>query len=288
MRETGRVKIHTVSLTDTGMVRDENQDACLELRGPNGEQLLLVADGMGGHQGGSTASRLLVEVVKEQFRSAPVWDLETLREAITEGNARVYGAASADIELTGMGTTAVAALFGGQGGGAWVAHVGDSRAYRLRDDHLERLTADHSTVGELVRRGAISEEEAESHPRRNEILRSVGATPSVDIEEAPLDVREGDCLLLCSDGLYGVVRDEQIEDALRRMSPQEVVPHLVSVAKENGAPDNVTVMVSALVLDEEGRGEAPLAGYSREQMMRIGAAVAAGLILVASIVWLLG
>ncbi len=261
------------------MVREENQDACLELRGPDGEQLMLVADGMGGHQGGSTASRLLVEVVKEHFQTAAVWDSHTLEDAINEANARVYGAASADIELTGMGSTVVALLFGGKGTDAWVAHVGDSRAYRLRDERIERLTADHSTVGELVRRGAISEEQAGSHPRRNEILRSVGAGSSVNIEVAALDVQVGDRLMLCSDGLYGVVGDLEIADTLRQFPPGEAVPHLVLAANKNGAPDNVTVMVSALILDEQGKAEVSLSSNGRRRLFAIAASVVGALLL---------
>jgi protein phosphatase len=260
------------------MVRAENQDACLELRGPDGEQLLLVADGMGGHKGGATASRLLVEVAKERFRSAAIWDAQLLEAAITEGNARVYGAASADVDLTGMGTTAVAVLFGGKGEDAWVAHVGDSRAYRLRDERIECLTDDHSTVGELVRRGAISEEEAGSHPRRNEILRSVGAQPTVEVEVAALDVQVGDRLLLCSDGLSGVVDDAQIADTLRQFPPDEAVRKLVLAANEGGGPDNVTVMVSAIVLDDAGKAEVSLPNGKR-RMRVIGASIAVALLL---------
>jgi serine/threonine protein phosphatase PrpC len=286
MSKTGRVRIRTSCLTDPGMVREENQDACLELRGPDGEQLLLVADGMGGHKGGSTASRLLVEVVKERFQAAPNWNSDLLVDAITEGNAQIYGAASADIQLTGMGTTAVAVLFGGKGTDAWVAHVGDSRAYRLREERIERLTVDHSTVAELVRRGAISEEEANTHPRRNEILRSVGAGPSVNVEVAALDAQVGDCLLLCSDGLSGVVGDPEIAEALREFPPDEAVPHLVLAANKNGAPDNVTVMVSSLVLDETGKAEVSLSGAGARRMLGIAVSVAAALLLTAA-VWLM-
>lgn len=287
MSETARVRIHTAYLSDAGRVRKENQDACLALRGPTGEQLLLVADGMGGHKGGAEASRLLVDGVRERFRSAAVWDLNTLQDAITEGNARIHRAASADVALAGMGTTAVAVLFGGKGSDAWVAHVGDSRAYRLRDERIERLTEDHSTVAALVRRGAISEEQAAAHPRRNEISRSVGAEPNVEIEVAPLDVRVGDCLMLCSDGLSGVVGDQQIADALRLLPPREAVPHLVSAANENGGPDNVTVMVSALVLDEEGHVEAPHSGHSGQRMRTITASVTVALLLLVVIALLL-
>ena len=239
------LSIQTAYLTDPGMVRDENQDACFELRGPAGEALLLVADGMGGHQGGATASRMVVETAREFFELAPHWSGDLLRDAITEANTRIRRAASQQSELMGMGTTVVAMLFGG-GGGAWVAHVGDSRAYRLRDGALERLTRDHSTVAELVRLGTISEAEAQYHPRRNEVLRSVGVRDDIDVELAPLEVKPGDRLLLCSDGLSCVLTDEEIAAVLGGLAPDDGVRTLVESANARGGPDNVTVMVSAV------------------------------------------
>jgi protein phosphatase len=238
--------IQTAYLTDPGRVRDENQDACLELRGPAGEELLLVADGMGGYQGGATASQLVVNTFRDFFEHATQWHGEMLRAAITEANTRIRRTASETLELAGMGTTAVAILFGRRGGSGWVAHVGDSRAYRLHNGALERLTEDHSTVAELLHRGAISEAEAEHHPQRNEILRSIGIEESVKVDLAPMEVELGDRFLLCSDGLSCVVRDDEIAVALGGLGPADAVRTLVESANTRGGPDNVTVMVSTV------------------------------------------
>lgn len=233
-------------LSDVGAVRSENQDACAEIQNGSGARLLVVADGMGGHRGGATASRLAVETLAQVFRAGGLAPPELLREAFVRANERVCQAASSDAELAGMGTTAVAFLIDPAAAQVWVAHVGDSRAYRLRDGRLEQLTRDHSTVAELVSRGLISEAEAADHPRRNEILRSLGVAPEVVVDIAPVDVRADDQLVLCSDGLSGVVAGEQIAAVLRRTPPHEAVRLLVEGANAAGGPDNVTVMIAAL------------------------------------------
>lgn len=286
MNPAGPLRIHTAHLTDRGRVRDENQDACLELHGAAGEQLLVVADGMGGHRGGSTASRLLIETVREIFEAAPCWDGETLRVAIAEANARICQAANDSLELMGMGTTVVAVLIGNEHDAAWLAHVGDSRAYRLRAGVFEQLTEDHSLVAELVRRGAITESEAIDHPRRNEILRSVGIQPHVEIDLASLSLQNGDRLLLCSDGLSGLVPDDEIAAVLNASQPIDAVSQLVEAATARGSPDNVTVIVS--VLTDEAQNIAPTASafHSRRRWVAAGAAVAI-LLLVYALVWVL-
>jgi serine/threonine protein phosphatase PrpC len=201
---------------------------------------------MGGHQGGSTASRLLIDTVCNFFDGASYWGAEQVRAAIEAANERIFQVASEDINLAGMGTTVVAVLFRCDDGAAWVAHVGDSRAYRLRHSALEPLTEDHSAVAELLRHGQITPAQAVDHPRRNEILRSVGICPTVEVEVASFDLRPGDQLLLCSDGLSGVLRDREIAVEMQRSRPVEAVPKLIAQANSRGGPDNVTVMVSAL------------------------------------------
>ncbi|MBW2497686.1 MAG: serine/threonine-protein phosphatase, partial [Deltaproteobacteria bacterium] len=145
----------------------------------------------------------------------------------------------------GMGTTVVAFLLS-PGLEAWVAHVGDSRAYRSRAGQLEPLTSDHSVVAEMLRRGLISAEEAETHPRRNEILRSVGVLPGVDVESASVNVEPGDCILLCSDGLSAVVQDEEIERIVDAEAPEEAGEKLIRLANERGGPDNITVQLVSI------------------------------------------
>ena len=239
-------RLEVAYLSDVGAVRTENQDACAELQDGSGARLLVVADGMGGHRGGATASRLAVETLAQVFHAGGLSGPDLLREGFLRANERVCMAAQSDAELTGMGTTAVALLFDPAAAQVWVAHVGDSRAYRLRDGVLEQLTRDHSTVAELVSRGLISDAEAANHPRRNEILRSLGVAPEVEVDIAPVDVRENDQLILCSDGLSGVVAGEQIAAVLSRTPPHEAVRLLVEGANALGGPDNVTVMVAAM------------------------------------------
>ena len=257
-------QLRTASLTDVGRARSENQDACAEFPGPSGARLLAVADGMGGHQGGATASRITIETLGEVFARTPNPSGETLREAFETANERVHRDAQTHSELRGMGTTCVALLFGADGS-AWVAHVGDSRAYRLRDGILVPLTADHSTVGELVRLGKLTPDEAAVHPRRNEILRSIGAEPSVNVDVAPVEVRAGDQYLLCSDGLSGLVADPEMGAVLLREGPEEATRTLVDLANERGGPDNVTVIVTAVPGLEEAGDRAPAAPWEVEE-----------------------
>ena len=243
--------IETASLTDVGMRRASNQDAFGGLVAASGARLLIVADGMGGHAGGATASRVAIETIEEVVGRSTDAPETVLRMALEAANRRVHEEAQKDASLSGMGTTGVALLFQPDGS-AWVAHVGDSRAYRLRDGSLEQLTPDHSLVAELERRGMITAEEAQVHPRRNEVLRSIGVEPEVDVDVAQVDARPGDQYLLCSDGLSGVVRDEEIAAELLRAPPEVAARRLVDAANERGGPDNITVQI-ARVPDPEAR-----------------------------------
>jgi len=271
-------------LSDVGAVRSENQDACAELQNGSGARLLVVADGMGGHRGGATASRLAVETLAQVFRAGGLAGPDLLREGFVRANERVCMAAQSDAELTGMGTTAVALLFE-PAAGVWVAHVGDSRAYRMRDGVLQQLTRDHSTVAELVSRGLISEAEAADHPRRNEILRSLGVSPQVEVDIAAVDVRADDQFILCSDGLSGVVAAEQIAAVLSRTPPHEAVRLLVEGANANGGPDNVTVMIAAMPGARSAlRAPAPR-GRDIRPLALATAVVAAALLVVLTCLW---
>ena len=238
----------SASRTDVGRLRTHNEDDCGEFRSQSGHLLLVVADGMGGHRGGATASRMAVETIGRVFQAeaseAQLPDPEgLLSRAFGEANAAIYQASLDDSSLRGMGTTAVSLLHSAEGG-AWVAHVGDSRAYRLRDGELEALTVDHSLVAELQRRGLIDSEEALVHPRRNEILRSIGVVPEVETEVRSVDIQQGDRFALCSDGLCGVVRDPEIAAVLAVESPDQAVNTLVDRANQYGGPDNITVQVA--------------------------------------------
>lgn len=235
------------SLSDVGRVRSVNEDSCDSFLRSDGTRLLVVADGMGGHRGGAVASREALATIAATFTENPSLDSASLlARAIERANDRVFSLARQDPELAGMGTTVVAFLLDAGGRGA-VAHVGDSRAYRLRGGRLEALTSDHSVVAEMLQRGVLTAEEAAFHPRRNEILRSVGVLPEVDVDLAAVEVVPDDWFLLCSDGLCGVVSDAEIEEVLvRTPSPDAAVAALVALANDFGGPDNVTVQILAI------------------------------------------
>ena len=246
--------------TDTGRVRTVNQDALLLLADRG---LYVVADGMGGHQGGEVASQLAVDALRATYVDGTP---EALTEAIADANERIYDAGEADASLRGMGTTlvAVAVVRDGQGddgdgdgaGQLLVANVGDSRAYLFRDGDLTQLTEDHSMVADLLREGRITEEEAEVHPQRNIVTRVLGVYDTVDVDLWPVDAVRGDRVLLCSDGLSNEVGPDQIAAVLRRLAdPQEAAAELVRRANEGGGRDNVTVLVVDVV-DDGGVAEA--------------------------------
>jgi serine/threonine protein phosphatase PrpC len=237
--------VEVASLTDVGRQRSNNQDAYGELRGESGACLLIVADGMGGHAGGATASRLAVETVEQIFRASTDAPDVMLRAALEAANREVHNRANNDSSLAGMGTTGVALLLPASGPG-WVANVGDSRAYRLRGGQLEQLTLDHSLVAELERRGMLTPEEALVHPRRNEVLRSLGVEPDVMVDLTEIDVLPGDQFLLCSDGLSGVVSDDEIASLMAGHPPAEAARRLVDAANDRGGPDNVTVQIARI------------------------------------------
>jgi protein phosphatase len=235
----------TGGMSDIGQVREVNQDYCGEFDDPaTRRRLLIVADGMGGHLGGEVASRMAVETAAEIFKGGSGDDAETLLDrALSTANERVHKASQEDMDLAGMGTTGVCLLFE-SGGHGWVAHVGDSRGYRLRNGSLEQITEDHSVVGALIRMGHITEEEARQHPQRNEILRAIGTNDEVEVQVTPLDLEPGDQYLLCSDGLSGLVADSDIAEVMGRLEPQDAVRTLVQMANLEGGNDNITVQIA--------------------------------------------
>ena len=241
--------LRAVLRTDVGLVRSENQDFGVftnpreEQRSHTRGRLLIVADGMGGHRGGATASRLAAQTVKAQYLGAETDDVDlALREALVRANARIFHEAQTNPELRGMGTTTSALVVRGTEG--WFAHVGDSRIYRVRGDSIEQLTDDHSLVATMVREGLLTSQEAENHPRRNVLQRSMGVAEEVEIDvRGPFGVLEGDTFVLCSDGLHGVVKEHEILEVAK--GPIEpAAAEFVRRALERGAPDNVTVIVA--------------------------------------------
>ncbi len=248
------LRIVTASLTDVGVTRVENQDFWGEFE-RRGERLLIVADGMGGHKGGATASRLCVESVARVFKEGKGKPQTRLRRGLELANKEVYAAALKNPQLRGMGTTAVALVVTPQGR-AWVGWIGDSRAYRRRGGSLELLTADHSLVAEWIRSGILSEAEGENHPRRNELTRAIGSAESVEPDMVQVDLEPGDVLMLCSDGLWGVVPTAKVGYVLHTQHPGSAVRTLVDAANDEGGPDNVTVQILSYAEEEDPRPEA--------------------------------
>ena len=239
--------VRVAQLTDVGRVRSENQDYSI-LSAPADEvdrgkgRLMIVADGMGGHRGGATASKMAATITKDEFYRDPDTDvMAALTRALERANARIFTESQMNPELRGMGTTCSALVVRGREG--FFAHVGDSRIYLIRDGAISQLTDDHSLVASMVREGLLTAQEAEVHPRRNVLQRSMGVGQTVEIDaRAAFEVRVGDTFVLCSDGLHGLVKPDEIR-MLAKGTIEDAVRELVRLAMERGAPDNVTVVV---------------------------------------------
>src|SRR5437868_6078145 len=252
-----RLIVQAVMKTDVGLVRSENQDfgtyttPAEERESHPGGRLLVVADGMGGHRGGETASRLAGETVKAQYLGSEEADVAAaLRDALARANARIYTESQANPDLRGMGTTTSTLVV--RNNNAWFAHVGDSRIYLIRGGAIEQLTEDHSLVASMVREGLLTSSEAENHPRRNVLQRSMGVGEEVEIDvSGPFPVREGDLFILCSDGLHGLVKEAELLEIATSMPIEPAANEYVRRALDRGAPDNVTVIVARIIRPDE-------------------------------------
>lgn len=231
--------------TDVGLKRATNQDAFCAMQPENGIGFLVLCDGMGGHRGGNVASELAVRGFSRQLRkgldpSLRPKDLKTFLHTVVERvNGIVLNAALKTENLSGMGSTVVAAIRCGKK--FCILHVGDSRAYLLREQKLTRLTKDHSLVQEMIDRGELTPEEAEQHPYRHVITRVLGAPLDYEPQITVSDIRPGDLVLLCSDGLTNVADDGTLEKLLCANAPQDLPEVLIRKALDGGGPDNVTV-----------------------------------------------
>lgn len=235
--------------SDVGLVRRVNEDSkCHEY------PLFAVADGMGGHSAGDVASALAIETIAERIGQS-----ESLSDAVRAANKVIFRRASQEPELSGMGTTLTAMVAGDTT--AHIAHVGDSRAYLLRDGELSRLTQDHTVVGRLVQQGKIQPEDADRHPQRSYLERALGVDSDVEVDVYVLDFKPHDRVLLCSDGLFGMVDDDLIASVLADQSdPQRAADQLCEAAVKAGGNDNVTTVIVDFLQQGRPGAAAPLTG----------------------------
>jgi serine/threonine protein phosphatase PrpC len=252
-----RPGVELASLSDIGCQRENNEDQYAYWEPANDEEfarkgrLAIVADGMGGHEGGQEASRIAVETIRETFAENPDGDAQSL---LTVGfkiaHERILEYASAHPELHGMGTTATAiALKGNQ---LYYAHVGDSRLYLVRGANISRVTHDHSYVGRLVQNGVISAAEAEIHPQRHILTAALGAGAELlpETPEHAIELQKDDVLVLCTDGLWSLLSENEIRDVVSGSEPTEACRALIQMTKDRGGPDNITLQVLRLSADE--------------------------------------
>ena len=285
--DTGGGAIQLGSMTHVGMKRSGNEDAQCALIGANSpggsDAVLAVADGMGGHQSGEVASAMAIKGLLTQLSNetlsaqtnGPASDYEaTIREVVQRVNAGVHDAA-ASRENFGMGTTLTAAIL--VGSTLFIGHVGDSRAYLLRRGKLRQLTRDHSWVAEEVARGALPPEEAKHHPRRNVLTRALGISPTVDVDATAVGLKQGDAVLICSDGLYPLVSEAEMAQSLEANGPQEACADLVARANAQGGPDNITVVISKFeALSAGPKGSSSPGNLHKQTTVRVATAGSQG------------
>jgi serine/threonine protein phosphatase PrpC len=246
-----RPDVELANLTDLGLEREINEDYYLYAEPESDEEfarkgrLLLVADGMGGHNGGEVASGLAAAIIREAFAEAVDGDPHTiLVEGFSRAQQAILERANSDFEVKGMGTTCTAAIV--HQGALSFGHIGDSRLYLIRDGSIVRLTDDHTLVNQMFKAGALTEEEASHHEQKNVLTSALGMpsrTVSADFSESPIPLQTGDILLASSDGLHGLVSDAEILEVTSKQTPYAACRKLVDLARERGGPDNITLQI---------------------------------------------
>lgn len=235
--------MNRISLSDCGRQRSNNEDAYANRTYDNFE-LSVMADGMGGHLAGEVASKMATEAVLAYFdREKNRTDYPRMaREAVEEANRILYEKQRSDPSVSGMGTTTDVVLV--EEGAMHLAHVGDSRVYILRENKLRQITVDHSLVGDLIRRGLLTEQDAKRHPDRSVVTRALGAAPQVEVDLLSMPLRDKDLVLLCTDGLSNMVDDEEIRSVLMEFeSIARCAEQLVARANGHGGADNITLTI---------------------------------------------
>ncbi len=248
--------MRSFAATDTGRVRKINEDSCYN--DPEQMGLYIVADGMGGHQAGEVASSLAVETLSTVLRDSLMggnarssYIEDVMRDAVVATNRTVYDLATSKSGYSGMGTTVVVCIV--RKNHLHVAHIGDSRAYLLRDGILKQLTTDHSLVQELLSKGRITEEEALDHPRKNILTRALGTDPAVEVDTMNIALKSGDTILLCTDGITNHVDPLEIKGFLTENPPETACREMIRLANDRGGFDNMTVLIIENTPTQEGR-----------------------------------
>ena len=234
-------------LTDNGLSRESNQDS-LFVSGRVDLPLFIVADGMGGHNAGEIASNIAVETIKEKFienKDTLILKeniIKTIQDSVFEANKKIYFKSLGTPECSGMGTTlTMSYIYDGE---IYIAHIGDSRAYFIRDSKIEQITEDDSLVNELIKNGSITVEEAKTHPQRNVITKALGTSIDIEIDIETIKYNTGDILIICSDGLSNMVKEDHVLNIIKSEDDVSLAcERLVELAKENGGSDNITLII---------------------------------------------
>jgi serine/threonine protein phosphatase PrpC len=263
--QSGPVAVTGTMLTHPGCVREINEDVVAYVLpadagcGNRHGMIALVADGMGGHAAGEVASRMAADTVLRLYHQIEGCLPDVLAQCFAKANRVIFERSQTDAGCAGMGTTCT--VLATSNGMAFLAHIGDSRAYLLRDDRLKQISEDHSLVAQLVREGRLTKEEAAHSPERNVILRALGTEPSIEvsISRGGIPLRAGDVFVLCSDGLSDLVDDQVIAETIARLAPFEACQALVEAALAAGGTDNVSVGVFVADHSQQRRSEAPRA-----------------------------
>jgi len=255
------MKINFFGKSDKGRIRSANEDYFAGEKIGNDEYLFVVADGMGGHRAGDVASKLGTSTFVSEYKNLrkkknPIGD--SINHSLEKANSAILEKATADPRKRGMGTTFSAMVISAMK--AYIAHVGDSRIYLIRNESLLRLTTDHTFVGKMVEEGRITEDEARDHPQKNILYMSLGARQTFEPElNKNFDVREGDIFVMCSDGLNNMVYDNIIKEYVLSYDIKESVEELLKLANDNGGTDNITLQVIHIDKSKEPEKTEPIA-----------------------------
>ena len=246
-RTTGRHELEFASATHVGKSRSENQDRCSWFETSQaGSYIIIVADGMGGHFGGGIAAEIAVESVRSTFGRSFTDPKKTLKSSFDLAHKGLTDRAGKDSMLKNMGCTLSVALY--YDNLVYTAHIGDSRIYRIGHGHIDQLSEDHSLVQEMVKQGAIKLENARAHPKANILLRALTTNPDCELDVyQPVTVKSNDVFLVCSDGLWNMIEDNEIRDIVTNNSAVDAVQYLIQRANEFGGKDNIAASIMRII-----------------------------------------